>query len=84
MSTEASAAETPLYPPPEALARTAHVSGREAYDRLVAEAEADYAGFWARRAREVIDWQTPFTQVLDDSDAPFFKWFADGRLRTPC
>jgi acetyl-CoA synthetase len=80
MSTEASAAETPLYPPPEDLARTAHVSGREAYDRLVAEAEADYAGFWARRAREVIDWQTPFTQVLDDSDAPFFKWFADGRL----
>lgn len=80
MSTEASAAETPLYPPPEALARTAHVSGREAYDRLVAEAEADYAGFWARRAREVIDWQTPFTQVLDESDAPFFKWFADGRL----
>jgi len=80
MSTDASPAETKLYPPPEELARSAHVAGRAAYDRLVAEAEADYTGFWARQAREMVDWQTPFTEVLDESDAPFFKWFADGRL----
>ena len=80
MSTDASPAETKLYPPPEELARSAHVAGRAAYDRLVAEAEADYTGFWARQAREMVDWQTPFTQVLDETDAPFFKWFADGRL----
>src|SRR5688572_3693185 len=80
MSTEASAADTKLYPPPEELARSAHVGGRAAYDRLVAEADADYTGFWARQAREMVEWQTPFTQVLDESDAPFFKWFADGRL----
>jgi acetyl-CoA synthetase len=28
----------------------------------------------------LLDWQTPFTQVLDESNAPFFKWFADGKL----
>ena len=52
----------------------------EAYKALCAEAEKDYEGFWARHARELLDWQTPFTQVLDESDAPFFKWFADGKL----
>jgi acetyl-CoA synthetase len=28
----------------------------------------------------MLDWHTPFTQTLDDSNAPFFKWFADGKL----
>ena len=69
-----------LYAPPPALARDAHVSGRAAYDALVAEAEADPQAYWARLAREFITWKKPFTEVLDSSDAPFFKWFADGTL----
>jgi acetyl-CoA synthetase len=36
--------------------------------------------FWAKRAREFITWKQPFTQALDESNAPFFKWFADGKL----
>ena len=66
-------------PSPEAVGR-ATVSGMEAYRALCAEAERDYEGFWARHARELLDWQTPFTQVLDESGAPFYKWFADGKL----
>ncbi|WP_234195970.1 acetate--CoA ligase [Pseudacidovorax sp. NFM-22] len=69
-----------LYPPPTALAAKAHVSGRAAYDRLVAEAEADPEGYWGRLAREYVGWKTPFTRVLDDSRAPFFEWFNDGTL----
>jgi len=69
-----------VYAPPAALAAAAHVSGMAAYDKLVAEADADYEGYWARLAREFVSWNTPFTQVLDSSDAPFFKWFADGTL----
>ncbi|MBO9642576.1 MAG: acetate--CoA ligase, partial [Pseudacidovorax sp.] len=69
-----------LYPPPIALAAKAHVSGRAAYDRLVAEAEADPEGYWGRLAREYVGWKTPFTRVLDDSRAPFFEWFNDGTL----
>jgi acetyl-CoA synthetase len=68
------------YSPPAALAAAAHVSGRAAYDALCAEAEADYAGYWARLARELLSWNKPFTKVLDDSEAPFFKWFEDGTL----
>jgi acetyl-CoA synthetase len=72
--------EYKLYPPPAAAVAGAHVSGQAAYDALVKEADDDYEGFWARQARELITWKKPFTQVLDSSDAPFFKWFADGTL----
>ena len=68
------------YLPPPALARGAHVSGMAAYQALCAEAETDYAGYWARLAREFLTWKTPFTRSLDDSEAPFFKWFEDGTL----
>ncbi|MGD9832070.1 MAG: acetate--CoA ligase [Piscinibacter sp.] len=69
-----------LYPPPEAAVKGAYVSGIEAYNKLCAEAEADYEGFWARHARELVSWKTPFTKVLNESGAPFFKWFEDGTL----
>ena len=39
----------------------------------------DPQGFWAERAK-AIDWFKPFSKVLDDSNPPFFKWFADGEL----
>ena len=67
-------------PVPEAFARQAHVSGRQAYDQLVAEAQADHQAYWARLAKELLVWKRPFTRVLDDSQAPFYKWFDDGLL----
>ncbi len=71
---------TKLYDPPANLVATAHVSGMDAYRKLVQQAEADYEGYWAALAREMLSWKTPFTQVLDESNRPFFKWFADGTL----
>lgn len=69
-----------FYYPSEEVVKNAAVSGMDAYKALCAEAEKDYEGFWGARAKELLDWQTPFTQVLDESNAPFFKWFADGKL----
>ncbi len=66
-------------PSPEFVAQ-ANVSGMEAYKALCAEAEADYEGYWGKLAKENVVWQTPFTQVLDESNAPFYKWFPDGKL----
>ena len=68
-----------IYPSDEAV-RNATISGMDAYRALCAEAEADYEGFWAKRAREMVSWKEPFTKVLDESNAPFFKWFPDGKL----
>ena len=67
------------YPSPQAV-QSARISGMDAYRALCAEAEADYTGFWGRMARENLQWQHPFTHALDDSQAPFYKWFDDGRL----
>lgn len=69
-----------IYQPSADFVKKAHVSGMPAYDALCQEAEADYQGYWARLAKELITWKTPFTQVLDESNAPFFKWFEDGTL----
>ncbi len=66
--------------PPAALVAAARVSGMPAYQALVDESERDYEGYWARLAREFVSWKTPFTKVLDSSNAPFFKWFEDGTL----
>ena len=68
------------FPPPASVREGAFVSGMSAYEALVAEAEADHSAYWARLAREFIHWKTPFSKSLDDSGAPFFKWFEDGTL----
>jgi acetyl-CoA synthetase len=69
-----------IFQPPAEFAANAAISGMDAYRALCDEAERDYEGFWARLARENLAWQKPFTQTLDESNAPFYKWFADGQL----
>ncbi len=69
-----------VFPPSEAFQAQATLSGMEAYQALCAEAEADYQGYWARLAREHLAWKQPFTTVLDESRAPFYQWFTDGKL----
>lgn len=54
-------------------------AGAVATADLYAQADADRDGFWAEQARS-LDWHTPFTQVLDWTNPPFARWFADGEL----
>ena len=61
-------------PPPEFRAR-ARITDPEVY----AAAARDPEDYWAGRARE-LHWDTPFSTVLDESNAPFVTWFADGTL----
>ena len=69
-----------VYNPNPAAAAAAHINGMAAYEALCKEAETDYEGFWGRLAKELITWKKPFTKVLNESEAPFFKWFEDGTL----
>jgi acetyl-CoA synthetase len=48
--------------------------------KVYAEAAADPEAWWLAQARELLDWDVEPTQGLDDSNPPFYKWFADGRL----
>src|SRR5256885_7292428 len=72
--------EKRVFPPSPAFVKQANISGMEAYRTLVAEAERDFEGFWERLARETLHWSKPFSKVLDESKAPFFRWFYDGEL----
>ena len=72
--------ENRVFPPSAATVQAARISGMPAYDALCAEAEKDFAGFWAGLARANVVWSKPFTRTLDESNAPFYKWYDDGEL----
>ncbi len=72
--------ESRLFAPSEAMVGQANISGMANYLAMCDEAAKDYRGFWAKHAREALSWHKPFTEVLDESNAPFFRWFHDGEL----
>ncbi|MDQ3250501.1 MAG: AMP-binding protein, partial [Chloroflexota bacterium] len=72
----AAATKSELYHPSSATIAHANVPD---YLNLRQQALADPVAFWDARAQELISWSTPYTQVLDTSSAPFFKWFVGGK-----
>jgi len=52
-----------------------------AFQRAYEESMRSPETFWARAARR-IHWSKPFEKVLDDSQAPLYRWFAGGELNT--
>ncbi len=66
--------EIELFEPPAEFAAHQDTPARPSSER------AAIADFWATQARELLHWFEPFEQVLDDSNPPFYKWFADGKL----
>jgi len=80
MSIESVLHENRVFKPSEAFKQQANVSGMSAYNALCAEFTADYESAWAKLARELLVWSKPFTKTLNDSQAPFYKWFEDGEL----
>jgi acetyl-CoA synthetase len=47
---------------------------------VYAEAAADPEAWWLRQATELLDWVEKPSESLDESDPPFYRWFADGKL----
>jgi acetyl-CoA synthetase len=66
----------PEFAPPADFASRAQVTDPGIDKRAASDAPA----WWAEQARQRLDWQTPFRAVLDDSNPPFYTWFADGTL----
>jgi len=69
-----------IFQPNEAFAADARIGSMDEYHALQNRAVEDYEGFWGDAAKEKIDWIEPFTNVLDESRAPFVKWFDGGKL----
>jgi acetyl-CoA synthetase len=72
--------ENRVFMPSDNMVKSARISGMDGYNALCAQAESDFEGFWAKLARENVVWNKPFTRTLDESNAPFYKWFDDGEL----
>jgi acetyl-CoA synthetase len=67
--------EDRTFPPPPGFAADALVRSAEIYD----EARADWQGFWARQAADLVTWYDEWHTILD-WDLPFARWFLGGRL----
>ena len=72
---EARLAEQEAFEPSDDFVEQANVSDESIYD----EFEDNWPECWTRAA-DLLDWEEEYTQVLDDSEEPFYEWFADGTL----
>ena len=80
MAIESVMHENRVFNPPKTLSENAYVKNLEEYQQLCDAAEADYEGYWGNLAKNLIEWKKPFTKILNEDDAPFYKWFDDGEL----
>jgi acetyl-CoA synthetase len=67
--------EREIFEPPAAFREKALIADESVYE----EAARDPQAWWAKQA-EALDWFERWDQVLDETDAPFFKWFLGGKL----
>jgi acetyl-CoA synthetase len=68
--------EVERFEPPEEFRAAALWSDPAVYE----EAAADPEAWWLRQATELLDWDRAPAESLDESDPPFYRWFADGKL----
>ena len=69
-----------IFNPNPEFAKDAHIKSMDEYWKLQNQAIEDYEGYWKDFADEKIDWIEPYDTVLDESNAPFYKWFSNGKL----
>jgi len=69
-----------VFEPNREFSKNARIKNMCEYRELAYQVDDDYEGYWDRLAKEKIDWFEPYDTVLDESDAPFYKWFTGGKL----
>ncbi|MCK9473909.1 acetate--CoA ligase [Sulfurimonas sp.] len=69
-----------IFKPNREFAKEARIKNMCEYQELQNAAIEDYEGFWGGYAKEKLEWIEPFTNVLDESNFPFVKWFEGGKL----
>ena len=80
MSIESMNREIRIFNPSDEVVKNANVSGMKSYEALVDKFKNDYLGAWSELAKELLIWNKPYTKILNDKDAPFYKWFEDGKI----
>ena len=71
--------EKRIFPPSKEFAEKSNISSQELLS-LKKQASDNPTKFWGSFAKSELDWFEPFQTVLDSDNAPFFKWFKEGKL----
>ena len=72
--------EKRIFPPSKKFAENSNISTQEELLSLKKQASDNPIQFWESFAKSELDWFEPFQTVLDNENAPFFKWFKEGKL----
>ena len=69
-----------IFNPSDETVNTANVSGMDSYKVICNKFTKNYEESWGELARELLLWEKPFTKILNEDKAPFYKWFEDGKI----
>ena len=69
-----------VFNPSDETVNTANVSGMDSYKVICKKFTNNYEESWGELARELLLWEKPFTKILNEDRAPFYKWFEDGKI----
>ncbi len=69
-----------IFFPNREFSKQANIKNMCEYKEICAEVDDNYEDYWDKMAKEKIDWYQPYDKVLDESNAPFYKWFTNGKL----
>ena len=69
-----------VFNPSDETVNTANVSGMDSYKVICNKFTNNYEESWGELARELLLWEKPFTKILNEDKAPFYKWFEDGKI----
>ncbi|NOX15501.1 MAG: acetate--CoA ligase [Epsilonproteobacteria bacterium] len=69
-----------FFEPNREFSKNARIKNMCEYKELSCQVDDDYEAYWDKLGKETIDWYEPYNKVLDESDAPFYKWFVGGKL----
>lgn len=72
-------AESRVFNPPKAFAKASHLKSAQQYQKLWNDSVKNPTKFWAKQAKEHLEWIKPFKKVLS-WNPPHAKWFEDGKL----
>jgi len=72
--------ENRIFPPSKEFSKNALIKDFKELIELKQAAKNDSIKFWDNYAKSEIDWFEPYQTVLDDKNAPFYKWFPEGKL----
>ena len=69
-----------VFNPSDETVNTANVSGMDSYKVICNKFTNNYEESWGKLARDLLLWEKPFTKILNEDRAPFYKWFEDGKI----